>query len=54
MMQVGMFLLGYGIKNYYQNKKNIAPSTQIIIGLLLLCLGIIIIFIIVISANPHI
>ncbi|MDR0337926.1 MAG: hypothetical protein LBI18_12635 [Planctomycetaceae bacterium] len=30
MIQLGMFLFGYGIKNYYQNKKNnkIDPFTQ--------------------------
>jgi hypothetical protein len=73
MMQLGMFLFGYGIKNYYQNKKNennvieihnsnienkknnkIDPSTQIILGFLLFCLGIIIMFVFVICANPHI
>jgi NADH:ubiquinone oxidoreductase subunit 3 (subunit A) len=71
--QLGMFLLGYGIKNYYQSKKidnntieihnssiedkknnNIDPFTQIIIGLLLICFGIIIIFLIAINSNMHI
>jgi NADH:ubiquinone oxidoreductase subunit 3 (subunit A) len=73
IMQLGMFLLGYGIKNHYQSKKkdnntteihnssikdkknnNIDPFIQIIIGLLLICFGIIIMFIFVRCSNIHI